>query len=108
MIGILIGDSYAILPNRTSGQTTVEMTLIESGQTELTVYDQIGNKIETIYSCEPDIGTQEVTLDLSQYANGRYYMKLTTPTISKTEILEVVRKEDLLEIAIARTVNSLC
>lgn len=80
-----------ILPNSTSNQTTVELTLIESGHTEVTIFDQIGNKIATIYSGNPEIGTQDINLDLNNYANGRYYVKLTTPTITKTEILEVVR-----------------
>lgn len=80
-----------VLPNRTSGQTTVEMTVIENGQTELNIFDQIGNRIETVYSGFPEFGTREIMLDLSNYANGRYYIKLTTPTITKTEILEVVR-----------------
>ncbi len=74
-----------------SGNAHIYLTLIETGQTELEIYDQIGNKIETVYSGTPSAGSQEINLDLSKYANGRYYIKLTTPTITKTEIIEVVR-----------------
>ncbi len=69
----------------------VNLTLIETGQTDLTIFDHIGNKVETVYSGTPSAGSQEINLDLSKYANGRYYIKLTTPTITKTEIIEVVR-----------------
>lgn len=69
----------------------INLTLIESGQTDLILFDQIGNKVENIYSGIPNAGQQELNLDLSKYTNGRYYIKLTTPTINKTEIIEVVR-----------------
>jgi len=69
----------------------INLTLIETGQTDLVIFDQIGNKIETVYSGTPSAGQQEINLDLSKYTNGRYYIKLTTPTITKTEIIEVVR-----------------
>jgi uncharacterized protein YegL len=74
-----------------SGNALIHLTLIETGQTELEIYDQIGNKVETVYSGTPSAGQQEINLNLSKYANGRYYIKLTTPTITKTEIIEVVR-----------------
>ena len=69
----------------------INLTLIETGQTDLVIFDQIGNKIETVYSGTPSAGQQEINLNLSKYTNGRYYIKLTTPTITKTEIIEVVR-----------------
>ncbi|PKL77746.1 MAG: hypothetical protein CVV25_13740, partial [Ignavibacteriae bacterium HGW-Ignavibacteriae-4] len=80
-----------VIPENQFGNARVSLTLIETGQTELVIYDQIGNKIETIYSGTPSAGSQEINLDLSNYANGRYYIRLTTPTITKTEIIEVVR-----------------
>jgi hypothetical protein len=69
----------------------INITLIETGQTDLVLFDQIGNMIEKVYSGTPSTGSQEINLDLSKYASGRYYIKLTTPTITKTEIIEVVR-----------------
>jgi hypothetical protein len=80
-----------VVPENQFGNARVSLTLIETGQTELEIYDQIGNKIETAYSGNPISGQQEINLDLSKFANGRYYIKLTTPTITKTEIIEVVR-----------------
>ena len=80
-----------VIPENQFGNARVSLTLIETGRTELEIYDQIGNKIETIYSGTPSAGSQEINLDLSNYANGRYYIRLTTPTITKTEIIEVVR-----------------
>jgi len=74
-----------------TGNARINLTLIETGQTELILFDQIGNVIETVYSGNPSAGLQEINLDLSKYTNGRYYLKLTTPTITKTEIIEVVR-----------------
>ncbi len=87
------GDAVEIqvITESNSGNAHIHLTLIETGQTELEIYDQIGNKIETVYLGTPSAGSQEINLDLSKYANGRYYIKLTTPTITKTEIIEVVR-----------------
>jgi hypothetical protein len=80
-----------VVPENQFGNARVSLTLIETGLTELEIYDQIGNKVETVYSGTPSTGQQEINLDLSKYASGRYYIKLTTPTITKTEIIEVVR-----------------
>ncbi|MFN3195779.1 MAG: choice-of-anchor D domain-containing protein [Chlorobiota bacterium] len=77
--------------NRLNTSATIYLDLIESGQTDLIIYDQLGNVIETAYSGTPSTGSKELNIDLSNYTNGRYYIKLTTPTITKTEIIEIVR-----------------
>ncbi|MFN3194899.1 MAG: choice-of-anchor D domain-containing protein [Chlorobiota bacterium] len=80
-----------VAQNRLNTSATIYLDLIESGQTDLIVYDQLGNAIETAYSGTPSTGSKELSLDLSNFSNGRYYIKLTTPTITKTEIIEVIR-----------------
>jgi hypothetical protein len=80
-----------VAQNKLNTSATIYLDLIESGQTDLVIYDQLGNAIETAYSGTPSTGSKELSLDLSNYTNGRYYIKLTTPTITKTEIIEVVR-----------------
>jgi hypothetical protein len=80
-----------VAQNRLNTSATIYLDLIESGQTDLIIYDQLGNAIETAYSGTPSTGSKELSLDLGSYTNGRYYIKLTTPTITKTEIIEVVR-----------------
>ena len=80
-----------VAQNKLNTSATIYLDLIESGQTDLIIYDQLGNAIETAYSGTPNKGLKELSLDLSNYTNGRYYIKLTTPTITKTEIIEIVR-----------------
>ena len=80
-----------VAQNRQNTSATIYLDLIESGQTDLIIYGQLGNAVETAYSGTTNAGSKELSLDLSNYTNGRYYIKLTTPTITKTEIIEVVR-----------------
>ena len=47
--------------------------------------------MKTLFTGIPKPGTKTIDIDTRELSNGRYYVRLTTPTITKTEILEVVR-----------------
>ena len=78
-----------------SPQNTV--VLIEDGITELAIYDNRGRKMEVLISGNQTIGSRDIQLDMTNYQSGRYYLQLTTPTITKTEFIEVLAFKSVLE-----------
>lgn len=91
---ILESDSnieFTIHPNVTSSTANVTLELTEIGVTTLELFDSQGTRLDILLSGYQTIGHKELQIDVSQYPSGRYFLKLTTPTISRTEIIEVVR-----------------
>lgn len=80
-----------IFTNMSNNSVNVTLNIRESGVTNLALFDNQGIIVKKLLSDYETIGVKEINLDLSNYPNGRYYIKLTTPTITKTEIIEVVR-----------------
>lgn len=80
-----------IHPSIVSNTANVTIDLTESGATTLELFDSQGRIMETLLSGYQIIGLREMMIDVSQYASGRYYLKLVTPNSNKTEILEVQR-----------------
>lgn len=80
-----------VSPNVISTTASITIVLIEDGKTELAIYDNRGRKMEVLISGNQTIGSQDIQLDMTNYQSGRYYLQLTTPTITKTEFIEVIR-----------------
>ena len=82
---------FTIHPNIATSTANVTLELTEIGVTSLELFDSQGTRLDILLSGYQTIGLKELQIDVSQYPSGRYFLKLTTPTISKTEIIEVVR-----------------
>ncbi len=82
---------FTIHPNVTSNTANVTLKLTESGVTSLELFDSQGRRLDALLTGYQTIGHKELQIDVSQYPSGRYFLKLITPTISRTEIIEVVR-----------------
>ena len=82
---------FTIHPNIVTSTASVTLELTENGKTTLELFDSQGRRIETLFSGYETIGMRELQIDVRQYPSGKYFLKLTTPTISKTEFLEVQR-----------------
>ncbi len=80
-----------VSPNVISTTASITVILIEDGITELAIYNNRGRKMEVLISGNQTIGSQDIQLDMTNYQSGRYYLQLTTPTITKTEFIEVIR-----------------
>jgi hypothetical protein len=65
-----------IYPNPVSDVSTINLTEPENGFTTISVYNAIGEKIETLYS--GNINANEYTIDFNgnNYTSGMYYMVL--------------------------------
>lgn len=70
---------------------TVKIDLEEDSNTDIVVYDQLGHKVETVHSGALEKGESEFTIDLKNYFSSRYYVRLITPSYSKTKFIEVLR-----------------
>jgi len=81
-----------LLHNIQEEEVIVKLKLIEDVKSlDIVVYDQLGNKIETVYSGELSKGEKEFTINLESYFSSRYYVRLITPTFSKTKFIEVLK-----------------
>lgn len=83
--------NFMVSPNIVTSTATATIELIENGETTLELYNSQGRKLETLLTGYQTIGMRDILIDVSQYTSGRYFIKLTTPSISKTELIEVQR-----------------
>ena len=78
-------------PNPFSASTTLAFSLPEAGPVTLTVYNAIGQKVETLVSDDLPSGPHSVTWSAHRYAAGLYLCTLQTASGSATRTLSVVR-----------------
>ncbi|MBD3168434.1 MAG: T9SS type A sorting domain-containing protein [candidate division Zixibacteria bacterium] len=63
-------------PNPFNAQSVIEYALPVSAKVELTVFNLLGQKVETLVNSNQQAGYHSVTWDASQYASGIYFYKL--------------------------------
>ena len=78
-----------ISPNPVNSIITIDLNLIEIGNTEVSIYNLLGEKVKIIFSKEiTETGIISINADLSDLSNGQYVIILTTPTyLEKKNIL---------------------
>ena len=85
-VGIL-----SVSPNPSSDVSTIRYQLREQGNTSLKVYSMLGNEVTTILDQQQQSGTYEVDIQTSQFAIGKYFLQLVTPTKTTVYPFEVIR-----------------
>jgi len=71
---------YANYPNPFNPNTKIQFVVSESLQTSVTIYDSMGQEIETLFRGIPEPGVNQVLeFDGSGLSSGTYYVKLITP-----------------------------
>lgn len=78
---LLLKQNY---PNPFNPMTRIEFHLPKDGFVNLTVYDVLGNKIETLTNEKKPAGIYEETFDASDYPSGIYYCRIQSTESSKT------------------------
>jgi Secretion system C-terminal sorting domain len=63
-------------PNPFNPSTKITFKLQESGMTRLSVYNLLGEKVETLVNEELPVGTHQVVFDASKFSSGVYFYKL--------------------------------
>lgn len=70
----------------------IELSLIETGRTDIAVYNTLGEKLKTLF-CEEitNPGFRKLVADLSSLNTGQYILVLSTPTVVKS--LSIIKAE---------------
>lgn len=78
-------------PNPFNGQTTIRLSIIEYGFVELSIYDNLGRKIETVLSEAMPIGTYTINFDAKDLASGIYWYELRVNDFIERKRMLLVR-----------------
>ncbi len=81
-----------ISPNPAEKSLNIEISLIEEGQTELSIFNSFGESVQNIFSANNETtGANKFKADISNLANGVYYVILKTPNQHFIEKVLVIR-----------------
>ena len=81
-----------ITPNPADNNINISVTIAESGQTSIAIYNIEGEKVSEIYAGEvATFGTYEFTSDISKLSNGTYYVIFKTPTVKDSQSIMIAR-----------------
>ena len=78
-------------PNPFNPSTTIKYTLAKNTQTEIVVYDLIGNKVATLVDGLQNIGTHKVVWDASGLSAGIYIYQLKTEDFIQSKKMILVK-----------------
>jgi hypothetical protein len=78
-------------PNPCSSSAVINFQTIESGKTELALYDIFGRKVEVVFSGDLKAGQYSQTIDVSTKPSGVYFYILKTPSQTLVQKLNVLR-----------------
>ncbi|MCP4634584.1 MAG: T9SS type A sorting domain-containing protein [candidate division Zixibacteria bacterium] len=65
-------------PNPFNASTTISFDLAQIGDVNLSVYNLIGQEVETLIDNQVEAGNHNINWDASTYSSGIYFYKLTT------------------------------
>jgi len=80
-----------IYPNPVSSTAAVEIALAEAGDTELTLYDLAGRRVETIHTGSLSAGRHSFSVDGSSLTDGVYLIRLTSGDVVSTQRMVIAR-----------------
>lgn len=91
---IPLGTSFSLsqsYPNPTGGQASVTFTLDATEQTQLNIYNLLGEKVKTVVNQKMQAGKYTVMIDVSALPEGHYLYRLQSGTHVKTLPMTIVR-----------------
>ena len=79
-------------PNPTSGQATMSFGVKEASETEVVVYNVLGQQVKTLYDGTPQGGqTQRLSFDASSLPSGTYFVQVRSEENERALRLTVVQ-----------------
>lgn len=78
------------ISNPASRNAKISYALTNAGEISLKVYDRIGSLVRTIETGYKDAGVYNLNLDVSELANGTYFVRMVTSTDNLTRSLVVI------------------
>jgi len=70
-------------PNPFNAATTIKYVLARAARVEISIYNMLGQKIETIYAGERQPGEYSLIWNADRYPSGVYFARLQTPKITR-------------------------
>ena len=81
----------SISPNPVADQSAIEISLIQSGHVDVTLYDATGKSARTLFSGTRPAGRFVLPLDAAGLASGAYFIAVSTPGALLERTVTVVR-----------------
>lgn len=78
-------------PNPFNPSTTIEYSMAARARVELTIYDVLGQPIETLVDQVQDVGNYSVRWDGTAFASGVYYCRLKAGDFMQTRKILLMR-----------------
>lgn len=78
-------------PNPFNPTTNIKFDLVKDGFVKLTIYNEVGQEVETLVSGVRNAGTYEIKFDASKLGSGIYFYKLQTENSSLTKKMLLVK-----------------
>ncbi len=78
-------------PNPFNSKTAIEFELPEDTKVEITVYNVLGQRVETLVDDYLNAGQHSVIWDASNYSSGIYFYKLTTNNKTLTKRMTLLK-----------------
>jgi hypothetical protein len=76
--------STRVYPNPSTSDFTVEVSLPQSTNVNIGMYNTLGQYVETLYDGFEVKGTHQIFLKKKTGLNGNYYLRITTKSATKT------------------------
>jgi len=86
-----VDNSFSATPNPANDFSNVNFTINESANVTLSIYDALGNVVETIVNAELTAGTYNYNVNLSNYSNGNYFAKINAGNYNSVVKISVVK-----------------
>lgn len=86
---VAINNEVTIYPNPTEGNTTINISLINDANVDLSVYNMYGQLIHVMGQNRLSQGMNSITLDATQFASGIYLVKVVIDGEVHTQKLNV-------------------
>lgn len=81
-----------ISPNPVNSIISIDLNLIEIGNTEVSIYNLLGEKVKSIFSKNIiETGSISINSDLSDLSNGQYVVVFTTPTHTEKQNIMILK-----------------
>ncbi|MCP4632295.1 MAG: T9SS type A sorting domain-containing protein [candidate division Zixibacteria bacterium] len=84
-------DMITNYPNPFNAATNISFNLMQSGVVNLSVYNLMGQNVETLINNRMDKGQHNINWDASTYSSGIYFYKLTTNNNTFTKRMTLLK-----------------
>ena len=84
-------------PNPFNPSTTIRYSIPNESEVSLSVYDELGQKVDELYSGVQSAGSFEVSWNASNFASGVYFLRMNAVSLQNSKRFSDVKKLILLK-----------